>query len=292
MVNKATRTCDSVEKDLKMKESDKGEVQSGKVAHPLKSSMMNLLESNATEGGSLFEAKGGLRVAVIKGSADTTGDILKMPYIKRGLKDLASHAQLHHGHFGVWKMTELPRKRKVVKTIKEAFDHQVMSTIALPKSGDGTETWADLVYDPQLFNMSSMHVNVGFGSFCCMEGRLVLRGSMILMGIATEKVPGASFKEKRKSLYMSTVDVLKGLLGEGGRLVKVEAPNLVLIPTGFVVLETSDECCGLRWAVSGDASDGERVKMQLKELLASFPEMANPSTGYQQFYNYMCSGVD
>ena len=255
--------------------------------HPLYSILCELAGSVPMAPGSLFEAKGGLKGALVavKPATDPTSELLKTPYLKKAYKDIGAHCKAHAIRWGVAKMSEVPKRKKIEKLLHKGFDSMIFTTTILPKNVD----WADSIYAMQAIGMEDGFLHTGFTHLCSMEARFLIDGSEIVGGISTEAIPGHTIKDKRKFLYMSTVDTIKTLITASGWLLKHDNTQVLIIPTGFMVMMCSSGAVGLRWSMSSDDADLERVKLSLTSLLESFPEMRNPSTGHSQFLDFLCS---
>ena len=117
---------------------------------------------------------------------------------------------------------------------------------------------------------------------------MVFEGSLMVAGVQAELVDGATVKDKRRNLYSMPLDKLRELIGTGW--VVVLLPNtLLVVPTGFLTIYVPviAPCVGLRWSVSSDDACLGRTKLQLKALLASFPELSNASAGYGQCQSWL-----
>ena len=223
-----------------------------------------------------------------KAGADPVSDIIKLPFVKKGRKDIAAYMKNHQQPLGILKINEVAKVRKIQKPLKQSFDAALFTTNILPKNAD----WADMVCQPQLFGTSSCFLHVGFAHFASMECCLLFEGTETIVGIPLEAVPGSSVKEKRKHLYMSTVDTVRGMVERDGFVVNHDYSSLLVVPTGYLLIVASTGAVGavgLRWSISSDDADSERVKMSLSNLLSSFPEMKNPSTGLGQWLAYLDS---
>ena len=75
-------------------------------------------------------------------------------------------------------------------------------------------------------------------------------------------------------------------------LIKCVPGRLVMIPSDVLITTiTVDTAVGLRWAVSGDAVEGDRVQQSLEQALDSFPELKQPARGYMQWLEYLRTSV-
>ena len=99
-----------LDRELKLADDQKGYVAQKAPAHPLYACLGALLETSATTPGSAFEAKGGLRASLVapRQGQDPVGELPKMAYVKRGIKDLEAHigASNHWGCVAVSREAE------------------------------------------------------------------------------------------------------------------------------------------------------------------------------------------
>jgi hypothetical protein len=236
-------------------------------------------------GTSLFEAKCGVRaalVAPIPGS-DPMTEILRMPRTKRSLKDLSLHLRTNKS--GNTIIADPPTLKRVVKELKKGFDASLFATLTLP-----SQDWSAGVYNPQYFGSATHFCHVGFLHMCCMEVRMLLTGEETIIGLPYERCPGNNLKEKRSGLFTTPMDSLRALIQSGGGFaIKHDTTKVAVLPTGYVYIITSTGATGLRWSCSSDESDTNRVKLCLTDLLKSFPETGNSSTGYTQWLQWLNS---
>lgn len=184
----------------------------------------------------------------------------------------------------MWNLREPPKRKKVYKELTSAFHRSLFSVCQLPKAD-----WSALATEPQLFMMGNSHLSVGFTHFCMMEVRLLITGTEIVCGLPYTIVPGESFREKRRSVYMATTDQISSWVQQGGFRVVHENTNALVIPNGFIVVAASTNAVGIRWSFSTEEADLERASYSLTQLLESFPEMRNASIGYGQFLDYLAA---
>ncbi len=102
------------------------------------------------------------------------------------------------------------------------------------------------------------------------------------------KVPGNTRKEKRRNLSVLTGDGMVTLIREtGGFVMKPQKNDVVLLPSGFVMMSASNTCVYARWVVSGDQEDARRVSSMLESLITEFTEIRNPASGRPAFVDYL-----
>ena len=243
---------------------------------------------------SVYEAKAGVRASLsgFSTNSDPVQSLSANPKAKKMKKDMVGHLVSHTS--GGKRVTDPALAKKMMKDLKVAFDPVLFSKIPLPNAASGTADtagWASRVYEFEAFGHAPGFVSVGFPHFCCMENRLILEGNETVLGIPIEECPGATLKEKRKHLFLLTIDDLRNLVKEsGGFSATYDNTKLLTLPTGFVLITTSTaETHGFRWSVSGDEQCTSRTKSMLKEIMSSFPEMGNSSVGYQQFFDWVAA---
>ena len=288
--SKLSQTITKLERGMKVQNEGRKEgedVVRAPAGHPLFAIMQNIANEKGEEAkvaGSLFEAKGGMRAALVppKRGQDPATELQKNAYIKSGLKQLGTVIATS-SKWAVWSMRETPKRKKVERILTRAFEPDLFCKLVLPRG----IAWADAVFDPQLYATRSQHISVGLTPFAVMEARLLLSGKEMVCGIPIEKVPGETIKDKRQSLFRSTIDNIKMLIAQGVFFVTYESMRVCTIPTGFFIITASDSAQGIRWGMSSDEADSQRVALHLKALLSSFPELKNASTGHGQFLEYL-----
>ncbi len=95
-------------------------------------------------------------------------------------------------------------------------------------------------------------------------------------------------EEKRRNLSVLTGDGMVTLIREtGGFVMKPQKNDVVLLPSGFVMMSASNTCVYDRWVVSGDQDDARRVSSMLESLITEFTETRNPASGHPAFVEYL-----
>ena len=99
-----------------------------------------------------------------------------------------------------------PLLMKNFKTLmRDAIGNDYFSTTTLPKA-----EWANTVYGFQVMSASDDYASAGWSHMGMMECRLVLKCDMVVVGVPSDKVPGATFREKRTNAYsMNPVELKK-----------------------------------------------------------------------------------
>ena len=209
--------------------------------------------------------------------------IARWPKARKATKDLAEHLKMHRS--GVLQITDEPTKKRFRKECFKCFDASLFATMTLPQ-----QDWASQVYSPYFFGFAPNHVTVSMSHMCAMEARMVLEGSEMVAGVPYEAVDGENLKEKRKALLTMPLDALRNLIEQSGGFAFVhDSTKLAVLPTGMIMIYASSGCTGIRWSLASDEADSRRVAHHLKNVLESFPEMANASTGYAQWQSWLSS---
>ena len=263
------------------------QVEQPKVAAPpIAAVLKEIIEQGqaATPSTSAFEAKGGIRAAVVQLSSPGSVPAFEvLPVTKKASKDIRVH--LRSETRGMITVPAGPNEKKIAKFCKLNFDQCLLTKLALPEA-----SWAHQVYAFQYYGFLEGFVNIGYTHFCCAEVQYLMKGECIFVGIMPEKVPGATLKDKRKHLFMSSYDILLPMINPSGWAVALEAGQAIVIPSGCIVVTVAvADCFGLRWSLSSDSADTERVRTALVEVFDSFPEVRNPSSGYSQFHDCVCT---
>ena len=125
---------------------------------------------------------------------------------------------------------------------------------------------------------------------CVADARIYLEGHEYIAGVPYERVTGSTFKEKRDFICNLGVHDLNALLLDAkGFCLKADAGDekILLLPTGFLMLFGSCGSQCVRWGVSSDSDDTNRVKYMLSEALNSFPEFRNGKFGAGPFFTFL-----
>ena len=236
--------------------------------------------------GSVFEAKAGVRGTLIAPASgeDPVSVIAAQPWFKSAKRVLENH--LKNNSWGVADVDDVKKVKKTEKSLLKSFDPSVFSKLALPSPS--THPWAAKVYGMQAFGSQAGFTHVGVPHMGCIEARLLVSGRELVLGVEVSRVPGASMREKRAFMHSAPLGVLKDLVTKYGFALLHDCTHLAVIPSGFLVLGCAfEKSFGVRWSVSADGPDTNRVKAILADLLENFPELKQPSTGYSSFLNYL-----
>ena len=150
-------------------------------------------------------------------------------------------------------------------------------------------SWSTEVFNMQCFGYAPMSLQVNWPALGLMECILILSGTVRYVGFESDKLPGGDFKEKRKGLFQTTIDPLTQIATDGGFVVDLSPGLVYVFPSGFVraIACGADGVKGIRWSMSSDDADLVRVKLTVGKLIDSFPELRQPSAGYQQFLDFL-----
>ena len=233
--------------------------------------------------GSVFEAKAGIKASKVTSENYPGSTITSIAKVKKACRDLAGH--LKTNNTGVVPVQDLPLQRKLLKTLKDAFDANLFATVSLPANAD----WAAKVFGFHIEASNTGHCAVSTPHMGLMRNTLLFSGEQIVIGIPVNPEGGKMLiKELRKTIYTSTVDALEALVMNGGYIHFVKAGELLVTPSGYIqAIICTEDCVGIGWSCTSDENDRNRVISVLGTLLEQFPETGNPSTGYSQFYDYL-----
>ena len=136
--------------------------------------------------------------------------------------------------------------------------------------------------------MQSQWANVNLSHMACMEARMLTQGKELIIGLPVSKIPGADLREKRACLMSVTFTILDALVEDGGFALLHDCTQAAVRPSGFMFITYATELTFmLRWSMSSDQLDTNRVKAILPDMILGFAELRSPSMGYQSFCNYI-----
>ena len=238
---------------------------------------------------SVYEAKTGVRAAVITTQAaeDLSDTLAKNKTIKMHIKK-ATQTMLSTGNPCVGSPIDpgTPKCKVIMKIIGKALDKVYSTQHVLPDL-----PWAHKVACPELITIDerkSKSTKICSSHFASVEVRLYLEDDDVIMGLPFDKVQGATFREKQLYLRSLSIDAMKTLIGSAsGFLMKPQAGELVVMPTGFVYASATIQTTFVRWMVSSDMDDNRRVMTMLELLTEEFSEFRQPSTGHTQFLEHL-----
>ena len=91
-----------------------------------------------------------------------------------------------------------------------------------------------------------------------------------------------------------TVDALKDLVISSKGFacqIDLEEDVVYMIPSGFLIIATSKGCASLRWGVSSDDADTNRVKMMLDECIGAFAEFRSATSSFAKFSEFLGQSI-
>ena len=238
---------------------------------------------------SIFEAKGGLRCAVVNAASGQSWDVMmNQPVIKKAMnatknalkKGLGACTEPLHGGKQVLARCE--------ENVQASFGAELRSKMALPRA-----PWANSIYNMNVFASGAAYANAMWPPFGMMQAIVVVSGDATIAGIKNDRIPGSTFGAKRQRILQLPVDDVKRLICDGGWLVKfkdgVDASghSCVVMPSGFMILTAATNATCLQWSLAADALDTQRVKDALKNMLDAFPEVRPEETGYNQLAGHL-----
>ena len=107
------------------------------------------------------------------------------------------------------------------RTLRLFFqDPSVFATYATPAQ----TPWGSLVLAKQFVACKAPHFHIGYSQFGAMELRLVVSGSLVILGIGYAAVPGDSLKDKRAYLAGCSTGDLETLVKGDGWIVHEARP--------------------------------------------------------------------
>ena len=183
-------------------------------------------------------------------------------------------------------LTEAPKLKKIKKSMRDCLELDLQTKMAVPESLE----FAPKYHNPSVYVYSTLFFNIGSTHMCACEARFVFSGTETIVGIPYEKVPGQNMKAKRIALMRMTIDELKELITDSeGFVAKLQYGygKGCLIPSGFVIITAGDCTQGMQWVVGSDRADGERTRLMLQHMVASFPELRAASVGYSGFLEFL-----
>ena len=128
---------------------------------------------NVSVSPSIFEAKAGMRAALINGAAgaDVESVWMKDAYCKSLHKTLERHMKLGHPN-ACANLNVPPKRKKVMKALGKSWDAQCFTTLALP-----AVPWAELPFMPSAHMTRKYDMFVGVPLSGCCSVACASRGS-------------------------------------------------------------------------------------------------------------------
>jgi len=238
----------------------------------------------ATEGDmSVFEAKKGVRACHTVPTADAY-DVCEELSRNNVLKKVVKTCKASKKQTGRnWTHSAVshndPKSKVLHKVMKKGLDPQFLNKHLLPD-----EPWAHKVYELDVVLTSKSYANIAATHYGSIEGRLYLEGHDTVVGLPIDKVEGSTWEDKRQTLSLMSVDEINKVVKDtGGFVLKCSEKSIVLLPSGFLILSASVDACYIRYPVSGDSMDTQRVVSTLETLVSQCPECRDPRSCYPQF---------
>ena len=259
--------------------------------HPLFVSMMeSLQEAQVNCSASIFEAKGGLRPAVLPvSSQETFLSLAGSPVVRKAMKHIANSCakgtsaccQPLDGGAAVIK--------RFNQVVQAAVGGELLTRCALPRS-----EWVARLFSYEAVGYGSKpHANVAWNPYGMMSAMVILEGDYAMLGVSEDEVEGSSFSEKRTSMLRFTVDDIMTKLKNGKAWfvrvkdgVTTNGDCVVVLPSGFVIATAGQDARLIRWPLVADAADTARTGHSMRGMLESFPEFRSQQTGYPQFAQF------
>ena len=174
-------------------------------AHPLHAGIVGFCRKGDTSvTTSIFEAKAGIRMCRV--DPKTIDSLIANQYTKSMLKELKAHMTQTGSTQASHVCRDVAKTKRLVKPLANGFDDQICTRLVLPD-----QPWAARIYTPEMYGQTLGHVSVFTTNNGTCEGRAYMEGSDCIVGIAYEKVPGATFLEKRRSIVSMSPESLEGL---------------------------------------------------------------------------------
>jgi hypothetical protein len=155
------------------------------------------------------------------------------------------------------------------------------------------EPWAKDIYGYDVHVTHKDFLSVMSTNNLVIEARVCIEGSTILAGLPFGSVPGSTMADKRTHILQCPYDSLvAAITSKSGFIYKMTVDNhLLVMPSGYMVIEVSQGARVLRWGMSGDERDTNRVKSMIQSQCDSFPEYNNASCALGQFNSWLDSNA-
>ena len=133
--------------------------------------------------------------------------------------------------------------------------------------------------------------DVAWGHHCTIEARIITAGTLLVFGIQAGALEGVDLRAKKTALLATTSEHLGELLQSNEAFAFEAVPgDLYVVPSGFLTAEAAlTEVSGVRWSVSSDVPDCQRVAAMLHEVMNNFPEKRRMDKGLTSFAEYLDS---
>ena len=100
--------------------------------------------------------------------------------------------------------------------------------------------------------------------------------------------------KKRWAISEMPTDNLRALIADGGFLwhfdegeAEQNGQRLIVIPTGFFILQAAEQSSFVRWGLTADDRDIGRTKLALQQMTQAFPELRDRKTGCLSFLEFL-----
>ena len=239
---------------------------------------------------SVFEVKGGAR-AYMAGVADARAldRLFAMPVYKRSVTKLTNAMKRNA-------TPSLSDNLQGGKGVMKKLEEQLAATVGLDVISRRTlpsADWAKKVFPFTVMNTGPIFVSCQWCPFGMMQASLVQQGDLTVVGVRSERIPGATYREKRTNVMKMPAEQVQEMCNDGGFFAEFIdgtgscGETLLIVPSGFLVITAAASATILNWSVAADEADWSRVKMTLKNLIESFPEYRNADTSYAQFAQFL-----
>ena len=264
-----------------------------KPAPPLHTILMEGTEEDMTTmTSSIFEAKGGVRAAVLRMSGEeafkamTSSPVLKKSRtrvaqaMKRGTPNCLD--PLSAGNVAM---------KRFKQSVMVCCGGETRSKRTLPNA-----EWYKKIFGFNLYGCDSTSLEAAWPLYGLMQAHVILDGTMAFCGLRSDRASVQSFAEKRANVMRMTVgDIHRSLRtnSDGGFFCRSRdgvcpsGESFIVIPTGYILLTAGSSATCLRWSLMADEADVARVKATLLQLLENFPEFRQPETGYIQMAQHL-----
>ena len=235
---------------------------------------------------SKFEAKAGIRASFLEFFApESRKCIIDAPVVKKASGRVAKALK---GNLEACS-DELIAGKGVLRAFDEKVGMGLGAELRSKRSLPAGE-WARKVFAFFLYGGSYGATEVAWAPYGMMQAQLVISGTMVIIGLKTDTLPGHTYEEKRNAVSRMTMQNIKDHIDQGGFFCRFEqgveattGNTGILIPTGFLILTASRDARVLRWSLTSDEADTARVRDTLRNCVQSFPEFRTPEAGYMQF---------
>ena len=219
------------------------------IANPMFTALRSLSEDgDINVGESIFEAKGGMRPALVKiTSVQAFENVVKAALMKRSIS--RADKALKQGLACV--VDHLIAGRQVQKKFEQLVNQSVPMELRSKRSLPSMP-WAAKVFQFQLYASGPCAVEVTWPPYGMMMAGIVLKGAVCFTGLSNARVPGNSFREKRDRVMRMSRAEIQAIVADGGFHVRYEngvsahGVCCFVIPSGFMLLTAAQDVQFLR----------------------------------------------